>query len=118
MLYHELESTFAATKPVLEALREAAGGACMREHTQDSDCAVGMNGTCEVCGVLHGVRPLCNGRGFHADTCEHQRNDPAYDNELDLGRLVVTPCATQGYLQVYMTESQWLARRLRSQREP
>ena len=39
-------------------------------HTQDSDCQVGANGECEICGVLHGdACPTCNGQGFHAADC-------------------------------------------------
>lgn len=50
-------------------------------HTRDTDCTIDpRTDSCVVCGVHHGdACPLCGGRGFHTDTCEHQRNDPAYE---------------------------------------
>jgi hypothetical protein len=42
--------------------------ALTEEHTRDSDCTVGEDGMCEVCGVLHGDPcQSCGGKGFHVD---------------------------------------------------
>lgn len=39
-------------------------------HDKDSDCSVGEDGTCSVCGADHGEPcPDCHGRAFHNPGC-------------------------------------------------
>lgn len=39
-------------------------------HSKDSDCTVGDNGCCTVCGAHHGEPCACCGaRAFHVDGC-------------------------------------------------
>ena len=43
-------------------------------HSQDSDCTVGADGLCTVCGVEHGDPcGTCGCRGFHNPACSVQR---------------------------------------------
>jgi hypothetical protein len=50
---------------VRQALKTVEG-----RHSQDTDCMVGPDGCCVVCGVEHGEPcPACGGRGFHAAGC-------------------------------------------------
>ena len=40
------------------------------EHAKDSDCAVGDDGCCIICGVSHSCPcEVCGGAGFHEPTC-------------------------------------------------
>lgn len=42
------------------------------DHTQDSNCTVGPDGVCLICGVYHGEPcPTCNARGYHLDDCPY-----------------------------------------------
>jgi hypothetical protein len=42
------------------------------KHAKDSDCNVGADGCCQICGVSHtDVCPKCGGRGFHVAPCWH-----------------------------------------------
>jgi hypothetical protein len=39
-------------------------------HTKDSDCTIGEDLCCTVCGVSHGAPCYeCEQTGFHADDC-------------------------------------------------
>ena len=45
-------------------------------HEKDSDCTVGEDGQCSVCGVTHTNEcPECHGRGFHTTECPDNENN-------------------------------------------
>lgn len=45
-------------------------------HGRDSDCNIGKNGCCVVCGVEHGAPcPSCGGTGFHTAECPTVEGD-------------------------------------------
>lgn len=49
----------------------------MSNHNRDEDCAVGDDGCCAECGVMHGAPcPDCGGCGFHTQDCPEMADLP------------------------------------------